>query len=254
MREALESVDGPLDFVPAGVSRPAETSRATTSAAAPPIGPLVPALGNRVPDLPTSQVMPVPACAVPLVTAQVVRTRPYPSRPVVGPGGVLVRTAHCGVLDRLPLSESRRQITPWDTRPLTEQDPVDHPPVALPSSTPADVLRQVRLQPSPLRVGWITPPHTTSNEPLSGSSSPTHQTRRKSTWPADGQCHSCDGAALLASDRQDGPGRGGRWCASVCEFGGPKFASPQSLPSPTVTTGRPGRACRPRRLSRGGRA
>jgi hypothetical protein len=68
------------------------------------------------------------------------------------------------VMHGLPLPEPCWQITPRNTGSLPEENAVDHPAMALPTSSSPHVLRQVRLQPSPLLVRQITPPHTGQND------------------------------------------------------------------------------------------
>ena len=70
---------------------------------------------------------------------------------------------HC-----LPPPEPCWQITPWDTGPLSAQNAVDHPARAAPTPASSHVLRQVRLQPSPLLIRQITPPHTGRNDVNAG--------------------------------------------------------------------------------------
>jgi hypothetical protein len=62
-------------------------------------------------------------------------------------------------VDRLPLAEPLRQVSPREPRPLTEQDPVDHPLVAGPPPTAPPAHRQMRLQTAPLLVRQITTAH-----------------------------------------------------------------------------------------------
>lgn len=74
------------------------------------------------------------------------------------------------VVNRLPPAEAGRQIPLGEAGPLPEQNPVDHTTVALPTSTPPAVHRQVRLQPSPLFIRKIPPPHAPRNEFPAGAS------------------------------------------------------------------------------------
>lgn len=71
-----------------------------------------------------------------------------------GPQDSLPRTVRrppaMTVVARLPVAEVGRQVPPGKAGPLPEQNPVDHPTVALPASTPPVIRRQARLQPSPL--------------------------------------------------------------------------------------------------------
>lgn len=66
--EAFEGVHGAFDFVPARVLVPVEAGGSATEAStALAVGPLVPALGDRVPDLPSPQVAAVAAGTVRLI-------------------------------------------------------------------------------------------------------------------------------------------------------------------------------------------
>lgn len=66
-------------------------------------------------------------------------------------------------VDRLPPAEPLRQVSPRDPRPLTEQNPVDYPPVAGPPPTTPPAHRQMRLQTEPLLVRQITTAHDQLN-------------------------------------------------------------------------------------------
>lgn len=73
---SFERVEAPLDLVSAGIPGQVESSGATASAhASSAVGSLVSTLGDRVPDLPSSQVLAVSTRAVCLVPAYVVRSR-----------------------------------------------------------------------------------------------------------------------------------------------------------------------------------
>lgn len=74
------------------------------------------------------------------------------------------------VVNRLPATEAGRQVPPGEAGPLPEQNPVDHTTMALPASAPPAISRQVRLQPSPLFIRQISPPHAPRNESPAGAS------------------------------------------------------------------------------------
>src|SRR5512140_2515208 len=59
------------------------------------------------------------------------------------------------VIDRLPVPEPLRHITPGAPRPRPEQDPVDHLPVIGPPATPRRISGQQPPQPLPLLIGQI---------------------------------------------------------------------------------------------------
>lgn len=69
------------------------------------------------------------------------------------------RPASMTVVDCLPATGAGRQIPPGEAGPLPEQNPVDHPAVAFPASSPPAIRWQVRLQASPLLIRRISPPH-----------------------------------------------------------------------------------------------
>lgn len=74
------------------------------------------------------------------------------------------------VVSRLPTTETGRKVPPGQAGPLPEQDPVDHTTVTLRASTSPTIPWQVRLQPSPLCIRKISPPHNPRNEFPAGAS------------------------------------------------------------------------------------
>ena len=59
------------------------------------------------------------------------------------------------VIDRLPVPEPLRHITPGAPRPRPEQDPADHLPVIGPPATPRRISGQQPPQAIPLLIGQI---------------------------------------------------------------------------------------------------
>lgn len=68
-------------------------------------------------------------------------------------------------IDRLPRAEPLWQVTPLNAGPDPMQNPVDHLPVIPPPATSSVTYRQERLQPFPLGICQITPPHVHINDP-----------------------------------------------------------------------------------------
>jgi hypothetical protein len=77
--------------------------------------------------------------------------------PVTGPQPV-------PFVDRFPGPEPLRQVTPLNTRPHPVQNPVNHLSVVPPPATTPVADRQERLQPFPLGITQITPPHVHIND------------------------------------------------------------------------------------------
>ena len=75
--------------------------------------------------------------------------------------------------------ETLGQVAPWYPGPHAKHDPVDHLAVTAPPAAALPGLGQLRLQPGPLGIGQITPPHAEHNEPRSGS----HMIRRTAPRP-----------------------------------------------------------------------
>jgi hypothetical protein len=74
--EAFEGVDRSFDLVPAAIPGPVEADGpAALAATLLPVGPLVAALGDGMPDLPASQIAAVAAGAVRLVATEVPGSR-----------------------------------------------------------------------------------------------------------------------------------------------------------------------------------
>jgi hypothetical protein len=69
------------------------------------------------------------------------------------------------LVNGLPAAETLREVAPGNTRAHPEQDPVDHLPVVAPTTTPTPGYRQMRLQPPPLFIRQIAPPHEQNNDP-----------------------------------------------------------------------------------------
>lgn len=75
------------------------------------------------------------------------------------------RPASVSFVYGLPLAETCRQIPPGHSGPLPEEDPVDHPAVALPTPAPLARFGQTWLQPGPLVVRQISPSRDGRNDP-----------------------------------------------------------------------------------------
>lgn len=84
--------------------------------------------------------------------------------------GAIRRPAAMPLVDRLPGPVAFRQVTPRDTGPDPEQDPVDPRTVIAPPASPPTRRRQMRLQRRPLAMRQILPPHDPTNEHPVGKS------------------------------------------------------------------------------------
>ncbi len=80
------------------------------------------------------------------------------------------RPASVPLVHGLPLPEAHTQIPPRHPSPIPVQDPVDDPTVASPTAAALPGLRQMRLQPDPLLVREISPPHEHANQRISRKS------------------------------------------------------------------------------------
>ncbi len=80
------------------------------------------------------------------------------------------RPASVPLVHGLPLPEAHTQITPRHPNPIPVQDPVDDPTVFSPAAAALPGLRQMRLQPDPLLVREISPPHEHANQRISRKS------------------------------------------------------------------------------------
>lgn len=80
------------------------------------------------------------------------------------PDGVRVAPGVLGErVNRLPAPEAGGRVPPGKAGPLTGENPVDHSTVTLPAPAPPVIRRHVRLQPSPLLIRKISPPHVPRN-------------------------------------------------------------------------------------------
>src|SRR5512135_2106709 len=89
------------------------------------------------------------------------------------------------VIDRLPVPEPLRHITPGAARPGPEQDPVDHLPVIGPPATPRRISGQEPPQAVPLLIGQImTIQQIKHRTDLHDPAAKIHGTRPRSrAWP-----------------------------------------------------------------------
>ncbi|GHI49864.1 hypothetical protein ScoT_60380 [Streptomyces albidoflavus] len=72
------------------------------------------------------------------------------------------------VIDRLPIPEAWRKISPRQAGALSEQNAVDHAPMTLPTSASPNALGQSGFESIPLAIRKITPPHTGQNDQPTG--------------------------------------------------------------------------------------